>query len=162
MRHLGAATFLLVVSALACPALCAEDGGGPGEAVVAPGTLHRPQDVAPQELVIVPRPPEEYLPKGSLLAAGARGPRQVDLDDLRRRMLDMYAGKPATDSLAPVDGAAVAPAPAPPPGRPRDEERGLAALVYWSLIAGCAVSALWLLLKVYLNFRRKRPVTSDK
>ena len=156
MKGVRAAAFLVMMTAAASPRLFGEEAAQASGEAVRTGVIHRPQDVAPPELVIVPRPPEEYLPKGSLLATGARGPRQVDLDELRRRKLDMYAGKASTDSLPLAAGAVcpVASLPVPQPVRP--PQRDLAALLYWSVVAGCLLGAAWLFLRVFLNLHRQK------
>jgi len=82
-----------------------------------------PQDFAPADLVIIARPPEEYLPQGSLLSSGARQKRQVDLDELRRRKIAMYAGRPEIRALpsasdAPSAGRLPALELPPAPGLP--------------------------------------------
>ena len=152
MRRMIGAT-LALVAASACPALFAEDAAAPEEQYVPPGRVNRPQDFAPPDLVIVPRPPEEYLPQGSLLAAGAREKRQVDLDELRRRKIAMYAGRLETRTLPSDSDGPSAERPLAidlPPAPPAN----LGVVVFWSVVAACIAVSLWLFLRIALAFRR--------
>ena len=146
-------TWVLVVLGAVGGGLFADDA--PEEERVVPGTLHRPQDQAPAELVIVPRPPEEYLPPGSLLSTGVRAKRPVDLEELHRRKLSMYAGRPETRSLPSTSDAPAGPPPLVLADAPLAPGTNFGALVFWSLVSCCVVVTLWLLLRVLLALRTR-------
>lgn len=132
-------------------ALAAAPDGKSFEGIVRQGLLHRPQDVAPSEQVIVPRPPEEARPKGSLLATAQHPPRRIDTEELLRRKHGFYEGHVICRSLP----GAVGPVSPVAGGRPTDLAVGqgaeLGTVVYWLLLAATALGALWLLIKVFLN-----------
>jgi hypothetical protein len=149
----GTTRILCMAAVLATAAASFAADNAPAEETVRPELVHRPQDQAPAELIIVPRPPEEYLPEGSLLAAGAREKRQVDLDELRRRKIEMYAGRLETRTLPSASDA-------PSAGRPLALElppapqANFGVVVFWSLVAACVAASLWLFLRVALALRR--------
>jgi|GEM_PF-5819256 hypothetical protein len=145
---------------LACTVLAAEEQSPADERLVPPAVLHRPQDVAPKEQIIVPRDPMECRPKGGLLAGAQHQPRRVDMDELRKRQLGFFAGRMTTESL-PLAGVPVSP---PPPPELPDVTSGtnFAEIAYWSFIAACSFIAAWLLARMVMNAcRRRRPVESE-
>jgi hypothetical protein len=148
---LSGVLMLVFVSA----ALPADDGGAKKDDA-ASGVIHRPQDVAPPDLVIVPRPASDYRPEGSLLSQAAHQPRMVDLDELARRKQAQYAGETFTGEL-PVPGCAAVASVPPTPMPPQDvEERGMASVFYWSVTGAMVLAAFWLTLKACLYLMRDR------
>lgn len=148
---------LIIVAALLgmlSPALCAEGGAADSADNTPPAHLNRPQDYAPAEMVIVPRPPEEYLPKGSLLSGASREKRLVDVDELRRRKLAMYEGETQTSALPASSGA---PTPSSPKALPATSSAGTeyGAMAFWAFIGACALAAAGLLLHVALEWRTR-------
>ena len=141
---------VVVAAALAaCAALLADEEKKPDEEKFHAERLHRPQDTAPPKQIIVPRPPSDYRPKGSLLATAHHQPRRVDTAELHRRKLNLYAGHIVTHSL-PGPGRPVSPVAVT--RTPRVETRegpNFAVITYWSFIAVAAFVTLWLLAKAF-------------
>jgi len=155
MRHLKIIV-PTVAWLVACAVLAADQQAASGEEDVPPGLLHRPQDVAPPELIVVPRDPSEYRPKGGLLSAAQHQPRRVDADELLRRKYDLYDGRVVSQSLS-GPGGPVSSLPArQPTGPDAGGNRNLADIGYWSFVAVCALVASWLLTKVILYVRRRQ------
>lgn len=155
MRRVGLPAVTAAMLAL-CGVLGADEPGESPRNVVPPDRLHRPQDVAPPELVIVPRPPSEYRPEGSLLRTAHHRPRRVDIEELHRRKLDMYAGHVIPHPLPSPSGTVSSVARAKPEALKPGQERNLAGTAWWCLVAGCAVAAFWLFGKVFINLCRGR------
>ena len=133
---------------VACAMLRAAPKPEPPKEEFHPELLHRPQDVAPPEQIIVPRPALEARPEGSLIRTAQHQPRRIDTDELLRRKYDLYAGRKVTRSL-PGAGGLVSPADVREPAALQTRQGfTLAAVAYWSFIAVCVLAALWLLAKV--------------
>jgi len=156
MRHVR----VLVAAAAvltACAAVHAAPKTEPPDGEFHPERLHRPQDCAPPEQIIVPRPPLEARPKGSLISTAQHQPRRVDTHELLRRKYDLYAGRQVTHSL-PGAGGPVSPAAVETPaGLTPPQGLTLADVAFWSFVAVCALTALWLLAKVVRRRRRPEP-----
>lgn len=153
MRRLK--TFIAAATALAvCAALAAGEKKKPADEDFHPELIHRPQDLAPPEQFIVPRPPVETRPKGSLLRKAHHQPRRIDTSELLRRKYALYAGEIVSHSL-PTPGGPVSPLPPRQAAefQPKND-RNFAAVAFWAVIAACATAALWFLLKVLRNRRR--------
>jgi hypothetical protein len=151
MRSIRLAAMLGAI--LAAGVLRAEDnvpacGGEPG----IPPKLKRPQDFAPPELVVVPRPAEEYLPKKSLLAQGVGGRRPVNAAELHRRQLAMYSGVRQTNSVPGIAGDATGPVVAPVTSLP-PAEFNWGAAAFWGSVGLMVLVALALLTRTLLSFR---------
>jgi hypothetical protein len=155
---LAAAAMMLALAARARADDAADEPSGDD---VPPGVIHRPQDVAPPELIIVPRPPSEYLAPGSLLSTARHEPRQVDTDELLRRKYDLYAGGMVTHSLPGPGGTG---SPIVPGGAAEPESRRLnpAAVTWWTFIAACMGLASWLLAKTIIHNRRLKPAPARR
>ena len=134
--------------------LRAEEDAPPSDGVIRPGQIHRPQDVAPPELVIVPRCACDYRPPGTLLATALHQAVRVDADELLRRKYDCYDGKLVNSSL-PTDAGPVlfVPAGALTENRSTDD-RNLAVITWWIFITGCVVTTAWLLTRTFRNWLR--------
>ena len=114
--------------------------------------IHRPQDVAPPEQVIVARPYTDYRVEGGLLRQAAHQPRRVDLDELARRKRGLYAGKTYTNRLPALGEAdGVIAQQAPIVIRDGRERGSLAVIAYWTVMMACGVAAAWLLMKSVLT-----------
>ncbi len=123
-----------------------------------PELIHRPQDVAPPEHIIVPRPAVEARPKGTLLRTAQHRPRHIDTDELLRRKYDLYAGRIVTHSLPGAAGPVSRMAVQEPAKLHTTDGLNFAAIAYWSFISACTVTGLWLLAKVLCNRRRPENV----
>ena len=146
---------LMLIAALACPAVRAQDcAPACGMAPVVSARLNRPQDFAPPVLVVVPRPPEEYLPKQSLLATGVGGRRQINVAELHRHQLALYSGERQAFSVPGLMGEVpvrvVSPRCALPPA-----EFNYGAVVFWGITGLCVLVSLLLLARVVASFQRR-------
>jgi len=154
MRRLR--TPVVVAAALmTCALLLADEEKPPEGEEFHPERLHRPQDTAPPEQVVVPRPPSAYRPKGSLLATAHHQPKRVDTDELRHRKLNLYAGHIVTRSL-PAPGDPVFPlSVARAPDVETTRRPNLALIIYWLFIAAATAVTVWLLARAFQqNLRR--------
>ena len=92
LRHLLAA---LVLLALAGSGLGQDDG----EVEIRPSQIKKGRDFAPREQIVSVRNPGDYRRSEGILAQAGHAPVLVEVDSLRRRRLDMYAGTTYTESL---------------------------------------------------------------
>jgi len=115
--------------------------------------LKRPEDIAPPEQIVVPRGASEYRPEGSLLSTAEHRPQQVDLDELHRRKLKLYAGRRVSESLPRADGAQNHAEAQTTSVDVRTEGGTAAAFVFWSFISLCVLLAAWLTTRTLLACR---------
>jgi hypothetical protein len=126
---------------------------GEREPEVREDLIHRPEDVAPREQVIVPRHYTEYRARGGLLRQAAHKPSQVDTAELRRRKLKMYDGGQLTVGIGETPQAPEQAAPVE--AMPARDDGGFswAAFVFWGFIGLCFSGALLLITRVIADRR---------
>ncbi len=145
---------LILIVALASAAVRAEDNAPSCAHPAIPPKLKRPQDFAPPRLTVVPRPPEEYRPKNSLLATGVGGRRQVDTAELHRRQLAMYSGERQTDSLPGLTGNMPMPVVAPVRAL-SPSETNYGAIAFWTFVVLSLLLSVALIARVLFIFHRR-------
>ncbi len=141
---------------LLCAPVCA-DNSLPDDLRTHKGKIHRPQDTAPDEQIIIPRPAVECRPEGSLLSKAYHNPAKVDTDELHRRKKQFYAGSKINQSLTRPEGYTLMAAPRRNTAAPRemDSHLGYAEATFWALVAACALATAWLLAKSFISWRRQ-------
>jgi hypothetical protein len=143
-----------LAAAAVCGSLAAAPDDGERAGVLPAGKLHLPQDTAPPEQVIVPRPTVEARPKGSLLAQAEAPARQIDVDELYRRKRLLYGGGGFSDSL-PGTG------PEAPLARRRQGALTRVSsrwgqLTFWLLVSVAGLTTCVLLIKTAMSRLRTR------
>jgi len=143
----------MVVMLAAAAATCADGGKPSPEDEANRSRLHRPEDTAPPEQIIIPRPYTDYRAKGSMLAKARHQPKRVDVDELRRRRLDMYKGQRTSRTLPGASQSGVPHVAQTPVGVVVEDRVSTAAVAFWSFIAACVLCAAWLITRVVLSRR---------